>query len=95
MSQSLQPSRFAAQLATVLDDNVNVSVLAVLAFEQAVLEDPADLATRGAYHDWLLDNSCPTRAEQLAQGVLDQGPGEYQGLVRPDQAEYVLDWADY
>jgi uncharacterized protein (TIGR02996 family) len=91
----LKPSRFAAQLATLLDDNVNVSVPAALAFEQALVENPADPATRNVYRDWLLENGCPTRAEQLARGVLDQPPGEYRGQVRPEEAGYQLDWADY
>jgi uncharacterized protein (TIGR02996 family) len=95
MDSPLKPSRFAAALAAVLDDNVNASVSAALAFEQALLDNPADAATRAAYRDWLLENDCPTRAAQLADGLLDQAPGEYRGLVRPEQAEYQLDWAEF
>lgn len=95
MAKALTPGRFAAQIGVVLDDNVNVSVPTILAFEQALLENPNDPATRSAYHDWLLENDCPTRAGQLAGGVLDQTVGEYQGDVRPEHASYQLDWAEY
>src|SRR5262249_35594451 len=95
MDRPLKPSCFVTQLAVVLDDNLNVPVAAVLAFEQTLVENPADPATRGADRDWLLENGVPTRAEQLGRGVLDQTPGEYQGDVRPGQSPYALDWADY
>ena len=95
MGRPMKPSRFAAELAVLLDDNVAVPVAAALAFEEALRESPGDAATLAAYRDWLMENGCPTRAEQLAQSVLDQGPGAYSGPVRPDAAPYVLDWADY
>lgn len=95
MDKGPRPGRFAVQIATVLDDNIHAPVQAVLAFEQALLENPGDTATRAAYHDWLLENDCPTRARQISSGVLDQTPEVYRGLVRPEQAEYQLDWADY
>jgi uncharacterized protein (TIGR02996 family) len=95
VDRTLNPSRFIAQLAVVLDDNVNAPVAAALAFERALLDDPADAATRGAYRDWLLEHDCPTRAAQLDAGVLDQPPGEYRGEVRPERAPYRLDWAEY
>jgi uncharacterized protein (TIGR02996 family) len=95
MAKTLRPSRFAIQLAALLDDNVIAPLPAALAFEQALLENPADAVTRAAYRDWLLEHDCPTRAAQLAAGVLDQTPGDYQGDVRPEQVEYQLDWAEF
>ncbi len=99
MTRPATPSRFRDQLTTVLDDNVNVPVATVLAFEQALRADPGDAATRQAYHDWLLEHGCPTRAEQLAAGLTDQTPGEYKGAVRPgvrpEDSPFVADWAGY
>jgi uncharacterized protein (TIGR02996 family) len=95
VDKPLKPSRFAAQLAVILDDNVNAPLSAALAFEQALLENPADAVTRSAYRDWLLEHDCPARAAQLAAGVLDQTPSVYRGDVRPEQAEYQLDWAQF
>jgi uncharacterized protein (TIGR02996 family) len=95
MSSQPKPSQFRQQLAVLLDDNIHVSIPAALAFEQALLDNPNDEATRQAYQDWLQEQDCPTRAEQIAQGVLDQTSGEYTGAVRPEGRQRVGDWADF
>jgi uncharacterized protein (TIGR02996 family) len=95
MPRQAKPSQFRQQLAVLLDDNVNVPVPAALAFEQALREDPNDRATRQAYQDWLLEQGCPTRAEEVALGVLDPTAGEYTGAVRPEGYHQAGDWADF
>jgi uncharacterized protein (TIGR02996 family) len=83
-------SEVAHEIATVLDDNLNVPVAEVLRFEIALADNPADSATRQVYHDWLLDHGCSRRAEQLT-GELDDMPPVYEGEVRPQNPPY--DWA--
>jgi uncharacterized protein (TIGR02996 family) len=90
MDQATLPSEVARQLATALDDNLNAPVPTLLQFELALANNPADRATRMAYHDWLLEHGCPRRAEQLARQLQGQGPPEYTGPVRPAE---VSDWA--
>jgi uncharacterized protein (TIGR02996 family) len=90
MSEQRKPSDVAEQLATALDDNVNVPLPMLLQFELDLAEHPFDQTTRRCYYDWLLEHGCLKRAEQLAGELEEHDPPEYTGPVRPDE---VYDWA--
>jgi uncharacterized protein (TIGR02996 family) len=92
MNSTSRPSEIAAQIATVLDDNLHVSVPRLMEFEQALVDNPTDHATRRVYRDWLLDHGCQKRAEQLERELEDKQPLEYTYSVRPER---ISDWADF
>jgi len=97
VEQTTRPSEVAGQIATVLDDNVNVPVPVVLQFELTLANNPGDTTTRRVYRDWLLEHGCARRVEQLDGGTAGPMPAEYTGPVRPEaEAEQrALDWAGY
>jgi uncharacterized protein (TIGR02996 family) len=85
-----RPSDVAAEIATVLDDNLNVPLAELLPFELALADNPADADTRQVYRDWLLEHGCERRAEQLV-AELSEEPPVHEGPVRPADPPY--DWA--
>jgi uncharacterized protein (TIGR02996 family) len=85
MSDPSRPSDVSEPLALVLDDNLDVPVARVVEFELALLRNPTDVDTRRIYRDWLLEQGCTHRAEQLNH-VLTGGVAElYTGPVRPER----------
>jgi uncharacterized protein (TIGR02996 family) len=78
----------AAHIAAVLDDNANVPVPRLLAFELALHDKPTDHDTRRVYLDWLLEHGCAKRAQEIEHQLqAPEVPPDYQGPVRPDPEE--------
>jgi uncharacterized protein (TIGR02996 family) len=90
MSAPPRPSDVAFQVASVLDDNPNVPVPRLLAFELALYENPTDQDTRRVYLDWLAEHGCTRRAQEVERELREAPVGErpaYAGPVRPDPEE--------